>query len=694
MSTKATNLKRLIHLSVSANGAELRSATLNGINYIVCPVISKLGDNVEWPINAPCPELIPASVLSLSIADRNNRPVVMGHPRDELGNYISANDPAVLERLCFGFTFSARFEDGKVKSEMWLDPLRAAQVGPDAVGVITRLQAGQMVEVSEGDYVLTETREGEWNGKAYGAVWVACWADHLATLREDQKGACSIEDGCGALRTSQGMGASMAYIDIHVSALAQARKPTYTGTESTPWTKPTFADYIKYLFNGDEAPTSISKCSADLLRRISSHSLLGDPNATNFQDLTFYPVVNPSTGYLNENALRGVVAGKGSSGLSDSALTSAQEMATRLLNSEFSANIPPKEPKVEASEMDKKKESIFKRVISSMAESLRNSMSNNDLRWKLYKAIEKVDPAISFVHDEDVATGIVLYCTVVRLGDIWSDGDYEYHSWQRTFTVDDNENVTVNDDALEVEWYTGWKPLGEATPAPVLETTASAATTESCGCHKPKGDENMNRASVIARLSASGGPFAGNKAALEAMNDAGLDNLDKAYPVKAEEEKGNPDLPATPANPNPPTTPATTPTPTNLPATHSNPPASEDTPQAQQQTVSISRDELAKIMASANAFEAQQQAKKAQLVTSLATVQTAFTMPDLQAMEMPVLEKMAQAFKLDQPQTQASYIALPVNSANNRPALRELPDPLGLKAHSLRPDGKQIEKAN
>lgn len=674
----STNLKRLIHLSVSVDGAELRSATLNGINYIVCPVISKLGDNVEWPINAPTPELIPSSVLSLSIADRNNRPIVMGHPQDEFGNYISANLPDVLERLCFGFTFSAKFEDGKVKSEMWLDPIRAAIVGPEAVNVITRLQSGQMVGVSEGDYVLSQIEEGEWNGKAYGAVWIACWADHLACLPEGSIGACSIEDGCGALRTSQGLKSQMAYIDIKVSALTQARKPTYTGTESTVWSKPTFADYIKYLFNGDEAPTSISKCSSDLLRRIASHSLLGDASATNFQDLTFYPVVNPSTGYLNENALRGVVAGKGSSGLSDLALTSAQEMATRLLNSEFSANIPPKEPKVEASEMDKKKESIFKRVISSMVESLRNSMSNNDLRWKLYKAIEKVDPAISFVHDEDVATGIVLYCTVVRLGDIWSDGDYEYHSWQRTFTVDENENVTVNDDALEVEWYTGWKPLGEATPAPVLETTASMSNGE-CGCH-PKGDANMNRQSVINRLSASGGPFAGNKAALEAMNDAGLENLDKAYPVKAAED-ANPNQPATPPNPNPPVEPAT-------------PPVAETPAPEGQQTVSLSREDYTKMLAASNAFEAQQQAKKAVLVTSLSTAQTAFTMPELQAMEMGVLEKMAQALKVDQPQPQASYVALPVNSGINKPVLRDLPDPLGLKVHSLRPDGKQIEKAN
>lgn len=684
-----STLKNLLHLSVSVDGSQLRVATLNSTQYFVAPVISKVGNRVEWPINSEYPVLIPSSVLALATTSRNNRPVVMGHPQDELGNYISANDPEILARYCYGHMFNAAFDDDRVKCEIWLDPIRAEQVGPDAVRVIERLQAGETVEVSEGDYVLSDIEEGEFEGKKYGAVWVACWSDHLATLPENQKGACSIEDGCGSGILVSSQQSKMVYI---VSALGQARKPTYTGTETSAWSKPTFADYIKYLFNGDEAPTSISKCSSDLLRRIASHSLLGDPSATNFQDLTFYPVVNPSTGYLNESALRGVIAGRGSSGLSDSALTSAQEMATRLLNSEFSANLPPKEPKptaeLEAS-VDKKKENLFKRMISSMSEALRNSMSNNDLRWKLYKAIEKIDPAISFVQDEDVATGIVLYTTIIRMGDYYSE-ESEYHNWQRSFTVDENENVTVGDDAVEIEWFQGWKPLGEATPK--LETTVSAAsvtgvTSESCGCHKGKGDESMsvNRVSAINRLSASGGPFAGNKAALEAMNDKGLEELEKAYPT----ETTNPNLPATPANPNSPVEPATetpaqpTPTPVNTP------PATEPT-----QTVSLSREEYAKMLAASNAFEAQQQAKKAALVTSLSAAQSEFTAADLQAMEMSTLEKMGKAFKVDQPPTQASYVALPVNSGGNRPALRELPDPLGLKVHNMRPDGKAIEKAN
>lgn len=616
---------RIVHLSLSADGSLLREEMLNGVKYLVCPVISKLGDNVEWPINAPTPELIPAGVLSLAVGNRNNRPVVMGHPQDEEGNYISANDPIVLEKYAYGFTFGAKFEDNQVSSEMWLDPIRAEKI-PLASRVIERLQAGEMVQVSEGDYVLSEIEDGEWNGKSYGARWIACWSDHLATLPEGQIGACSIDDGCGANRVSMGLkAASMLQIAIKASVLTQARRPTFTGTETSTWTKPAFADYVKYLYDGDEPPVSVAKCSVEMKRSIAAHTLLGDPDATNFTDLTSHAVVNPSNGYLNEKALR--------SFLNDTN-NSVKEMVKRLLNSEFSANLPDKKVEVEAF-MDKKKENLFKRMLDSMANTLRSAMSNNDLRWKLYKALEKLEPGIAFVGDEDVATGEVFYCTIVRLGvDYWEEGEREYHNYKRTFTIDDKENVTINDDALEIEWFQGWKPLGEATPRPytnAIELNISAASG-TCGCQK--GEKNMNRVSVIARLSANGGPFAGNKAALEAMDDKALENLDEKFPEdKKEEEKVNSPAPVPTPTPNPP---------------------------GDQNTVSLSREEHAELIAMRDMHRAQEQAKKNALVTSLKSAQTEFTEAELQAMETVHLEKIGRVLKVDQPVTNSAYVGLPI----------------------------------
>lgn len=642
----------LVHLSLSADGSLLREETLNDVRYIVCPVISKLGDNVEWPINAPTPELIPASVLSLAVSNRNNRPVVMGHPQDDNGNYISANEPGILEKYAYGFMFAAKFEDNKVSCEMWLDPIRAESVGPLATRVIERLQNGEMVEVSEGNYVLSEIEDGEWQGKKYGAKWIACWSDHLATLPEGQLGACSIDDGCGANRVSMGLKAASVLTSIKVAALTQARRPTFTGTETSTWTKPTFADYVKYLYNGDEPPTSVGKCSVEMKRDIAAHTLLGDPDATNFSDLTSHAVVNPANGYLNENALRSFL---------NDANSSVKEMVKRLLNSEFSANLPDKKVEV-ATSMDKKKPNTLKRMLDSMATALKSAMSNNDLRWKLYKAIEKIDPSITAVTDEDVAAGTVVYLSKVRLGgDYWDDGECEYHNYQRTFTIDEKEAVTVSDDAIEIEWFQGWKPLGEATPRPNTTTTISAAGA--CGCQK--GVNNMDRVSVINRLSG----LVGNLKALEAMDDKGLEELDKKFPEEKKE---------TPA-PNP-VEPATTPT------TPTTPPV--DTTQS----VSLSREEYADIKASADAFKAQQAAHKANLVASLKSAQSEFTETDLNAMEVPQLERLSRVLKVNQPVSSGSYVGLPIPKDIAKPAMRELPDPLGLRAHGLRPDGREAVK--
>jgi hypothetical protein len=658
-------MKRFLHLSISVDGTQLRNGSLNGTKYIIAPCVSKLGDNVEWPINAPAPEFIPSNVLALATHSRNNRPVVMGHPQDENGIYISANDPEILEKYSFGHMFAAKFEDERVQCEMWLDPERAKIVGKDAERVIERLQNGETIEVSEGDYVISEKQEGEWNGKKYGAIWVACWSDHLAVLPEGSIGACGIDDGCGGNRVSMGLkAASMLQIvsPLKVAALAQARRPTFTGTETSTWTKPTFADYVKYLYNGDDPPTSVSKCSAQMKKEIAAHTLLGDPDASNFADLTSHAVVNPSNGYLNEKALRTFL---------NDANETVKEMAKRLLNSEFSANLPNKKVEVEVS-MDKKKENLFKRLISSMADTIRNSMSNNSLRWKLYKAIEKLEPGISYVSDEDLEAKTVIYCVVIRFGEYWSD-ENEYHWYQRTFSIDENENVTISDDAVEVEFFEGWKPLGKATPK--METlTNEPEIVASCGCHK--GDKTMDRKSVINRLSnLTSGPFTGNVKALEAMDDKGLESLDKTYPDKIKEGEHKDTPVQTP-------TPAPTPTP--------------PTPPVDQNTVSLSKEEHAELIAMRDAHRAQEQAKKMTLVASLKSAQTEFTETDLIAMETSQLERMSRLLKVDQPSNSSgNYLGLPIPRDISKPAMRELPDPLNLKAHGMRPDGRVIEpKAN
>jgi hypothetical protein len=639
--------QRLVYVRSSVDGSLLRTASLNGTSYLVVPCVSKLGDNVEWPVNAPYPELVPAEVLSLAAHMRNNRPVVMGHPQDVTGEYISANTPEILAKYAFGHVFNARFDSGsnKILCDLWLDPAKAQSVGPDAESVITRLQAGQMVEVSEGDYVAVDETPGVWiDGRKYGAKWVLCFPDHVAALREDEIGACSIEDGCGALRASQGFGAIPALrvaTGIRISALSQARRPSYTGTETSTWSRPSFADYIRYLYNGDSAPASVSQCSTELKRSIAAHTLLGDPEASNFGDLSALPVVNPATSYLNENALRAVLAGRGLSGLSDSAVNSAQEMCRRLLNSEFSANLEAAAGSLKPnpnsfSDLDsevyrmstKSKPNLFKRLfasISALPQTIRDAMSNNELRSKLYEAISKVEPGLYYVEDEDPDTRTVVYMTRV----IYDTYDYRAESfwWQRTYEMDSAGNVTLNDDRQAVEPAMVWKPAEAEAQTETPGMNTAVAGNPGCGCQNTGGEivtVTVNRSAVVARLSALP-EFASRTESLNSMSDQTLADLDKAFPVVVSPAAPVPVVGETQTpSPNPALTPV-------APAEPANAASSSG-------SVSISREEHAELQA----YRAAQAERKSALVTSLAASQAAFSAHDLQAMDLGQLEKLAQ----------------------------------------------------
>lgn len=687
--------RRLVYLRSSVDGSLLRTASLNNTSYLVVPCVSKLGDNVEWPINAPYPELIPAEVLSFAAHMRNNRPVVMGHPQNDAGDYVSANTPEILAKYAFGHVFNARFdsESNKVLCDLWLDPARAQSVGPDAESVVARLQAGQMVEVSEGNYVAVDETSGEWNGRKYGAKWILCFPDHVATLREDEIGACSIEDGCGALRASQGFESAPSLrvaTGIRISALAQARRPSYSGTETSTWTRPTFADYVRYLYNGDLAPASVSQCSMDLKRAIAGHTLLGDPEASNFGDLSAVPVVNPATGYLNESALRAVLAGRGLSGLSDSAVNSAQEMARRLLNSEFSANLeaavasqrtvegetimaesspnprPDSGSDQSPTQSPTSSSNPIRRFFASMAESFRAAMSNNELRQKLYKSLKPLEPGLSYVYDEDVEAKLVRYVVVLYYGDYYT-GEHQYKFFTRSFEMD-GTNVTVNDDAVQVEWYEGWRPVGENSAAATNPIGGRVSGSGSCGCQAktgdaansssqseintqtpPEGGETMpvNRSAIIARLSALP-QFAPMAAALNSMDDQALQGLDQAFPPVVTGEE-----------------------------TRMVQPENVAIVGAASNSVSITPEEHAELQA----YRAAQAERKTGFVTALAASQTAFSAEDLQAMNVSQLEKLAQLSSASAAGTGTSTFVVPVPaSGSTQRASRKLPDTWGLEA--------------
>lgn len=182
-----------------ANSAEVK--TLNGRDYLVVPVIA-LVEGVRHASGAASPELVPVDSFGRYPETWNGRPVVVDHPVDAKGRGMSASDVVVLEDSYLGKMLNSRVEDGKLKTEAWLDLIAIDASESDKVlDMWARLESGEIVEVSVGAIVTVKDIKGEYEGKDYEGVWDTVIPDHLAFLSGDQRGACSIEDGCGTYRT-------------------------------------------------------------------------------------------------------------------------------------------------------------------------------------------------------------------------------------------------------------------------------------------------------------------------------------------------------------------------------------------------------------------------------------------------------------------------------------------------------------
>jgi hypothetical protein len=176
-----------------------RLGMYEGRRHLVVPVVA-LVEGVIHASNADAPEYVPADVLAKSAPAWSGQPVMLNHPERD-GHKISANDPLTLERASIGRVFGARFENGRLLMEAWIDLAKAADV-PRAQALVDRLQAGQVVEVSVGAFVESEAKRGRWGSHDYRGIWKEVMPDHLALLPDGIKGACSVSMGCGAMRAA------------------------------------------------------------------------------------------------------------------------------------------------------------------------------------------------------------------------------------------------------------------------------------------------------------------------------------------------------------------------------------------------------------------------------------------------------------------------------------------------------------
>lgn len=215
----------------------VRYETLEGRKHLVVPVVMLIGDTVVQGANAKAPEFIPLSTIeSHFVAGWNSKPVVPYHPRKN-GKYVSANDPVICDSARLGPMFNTHIEDGKLKTEAWIDIDRCHSLGGDAEDALTKLENGESIDVSGGFIVDTIKQSGiAPNGAKYSSIWTDIDADHLALL-PNSEGACNQEMGCGAPR-------------IHSSSNEYEYKPL-NGEEEMPDNKPepkTDGGFLSRLF--------------------------------------------------------------------------------------------------------------------------------------------------------------------------------------------------------------------------------------------------------------------------------------------------------------------------------------------------------------------------------------------------------------------------------------------------------------
>lgn len=176
---------------------QARYGEMNGRQYLVVPLTML----VPGVLNGSSgPLYYPPDEVAKDPSIWNHVPIVLGHPQDPSGNYISARDPTVLQQCGMGFVFRSVFAN-KLKAEGWFDVEATNRVSP---GLIELLKNGNRVELSTGLGATKEPAEPgsvDSKGRAYTFIARNYQPDHLAILI-GKRGACSLEDGCGVMVNS------------------------------------------------------------------------------------------------------------------------------------------------------------------------------------------------------------------------------------------------------------------------------------------------------------------------------------------------------------------------------------------------------------------------------------------------------------------------------------------------------------
>jgi hypothetical protein len=197
--TKTDNSKpvqNVIYITANIGRGHARRATLDGRQYLVAPLTLI----VPGVLNGSQGALYyPPDEIARNHQEWGDVPLTVYHPETKDGKPASASGDGVLDRQGIGFVRKPHISNtGKLRAEGWFDVERMRKV--DA-RVLNSLERGEPIELSTGLFTDNERAENgsaDPKGKPYSHVARNYRPDHLAIL-PDQKGACSLKDGCGVL---------------------------------------------------------------------------------------------------------------------------------------------------------------------------------------------------------------------------------------------------------------------------------------------------------------------------------------------------------------------------------------------------------------------------------------------------------------------------------------------------------------
>lgn len=181
---------------VSTENYTIRRETLNGRPQIVVPV-AMMVEGVHSGSHGPILHL--AEELGRYPESWDGIPTTIGHPQVN-GQYVSANNPAVLQDWAVGQIFNTQIDNSTLRAEAWLDEETLSLISEETAN---RIDNGDVIEVSVGIFSDEERTSGTWNTENYNAIARNYRPNHLALL-PDEIGACSIADGCGVRVNKKG----------------------------------------------------------------------------------------------------------------------------------------------------------------------------------------------------------------------------------------------------------------------------------------------------------------------------------------------------------------------------------------------------------------------------------------------------------------------------------------------------------